>query len=85
MFDFYKKYLLVKYAADCSIDDGTDHTNKRDAMKRARRYIREGWETVACINTTIPRVEFVTGEWADVYSWFSPKFADILLANKKEA
>ena len=85
MFKCYKKYLLVKYAADCGIDDGTDYANKRDAQRTARRYLHDGWTTIVCINTQIPRIEFVTGEWADVYSWFTPKCAAVLRDNAKEA
>lgn len=84
MFDSYKKYLLVGYSRDCGIDDKTDHTNKRDAMKYAKRYLQDGEETVVCINTRIPRVEFVIGDtWRDVYAWFSPKCAEILRRNAR--
>lgn len=84
MFDGYKKYLLVKYAVDTGIDDGPDYARKRDAISSARRLIRDGWETIACINTRIPSIEFVIGEPHDVYTWFSPVCADILRNNAKE-
>lgn len=84
MFDVYKKYLLIKYAADTGTDDGPDYTRKSDAINSARRLIRDRWETIACINTRIPRVEFVIGEPRDVYAWFVPHCAAILRSNAKE-
>lgn len=84
MLDAYKKYLLIKYAADTGLDDGPDYTRKCGAITSARRLIRDGWTTIACINTRIPRIEFVIGEPRDVYDWFVPVCADILRSNAKE-
>lgn len=81
MFDFYRKYLLIRYAPDTGTDDGSDHDTKRKAQQAARRYMREGWTTVACINTKALKVEFTAGRPDDVYSWFIPQCADILRAN----
>lgn len=84
MLDAYRKYLLIKYAPDTGIDEGPDYSRKAEAVTSARRLVREGWETVACINTRVPRVEFVEGEPRDVYQWFTPVCADILRTNAKE-
>ena len=85
MFEFYRKYLLIRYAHDTGTDDGSDHDTKRKAQQAARRYMREGWTTVACINTHAKRIEFITGEPIDVYTWFIPQCAEILRQNTKGA
>ena len=81
MFDCYRKYLLVRCASDCGIDDGADFNLKRKALQCAREYLRDGWETVACINTQQLRIEFIVGESRDVYGWFNPRCAAVLEAN----
>lgn len=65
-----KKYYLVKYAWDTGTDDGMDCDTKKEAQAWARRYLKDGWETVACINRHEMRVEEVYGQPQDVFSWF---------------
>lgn len=81
MFDYGKKYQLVKYAYDCGTDDGMDCDTKKEAESWARRYRREGWETVACINAEKRRIEFVIGKPANVLSWFVEPAAAVLRQN----
>jgi len=83
MFEGYKKYLLIKYCWDCGTDDGVDCRTKKEADAWARRYIREGWETVACINTELKRIEFVFGQPGGVLKWFIPTTAEALRQNSR--
>lgn len=83
MFEGYEKYLLIKYCWECGTDDGSDHHTKKEAETAARRYLREGWETVACINTEAKRIEFVFGEPGGVLKWFVPAAAEVLKQNSR--
>lgn len=81
MFEGYKKYFLVRYCWDCGTDDGMDADTKKLAEHYARQDRRDGWETVACINTEKKRIEFVLGKPCNVLSWFVPACADVLRQN----
>lgn len=76
-----KKYYLVKYAWDTGIDDGADCDTKKEAQAWARRYLKDGWETVACINRHEMRVEEVYGQPQDVFSWFVEWYKKELRSN----
>lgn len=76
-----KRYSLTRYAWDTGTDEGADCATLKDAKNTARGYLRDGWETVCCIDNKARRIVFVVGDCADVYSWFAADYAGILRAN----
>lgn len=83
MFEGYKKYWLVLYCDECGTDDGPDFDTKKAAESAARCKLREGWETVACINTDAKRIEFVLGQPGGILAWFTEEAATVLRATTK--
>lgn len=77
----HKRYSLTRYAWDTGTDEGADCATLKDARSTAREYLRDGWETVCCVDNKARRIVFVVGDLADVYSLFAADYAGILSAN----
>lgn len=76
-----KKYITVRYDRDCGEDEGMNFNNKADVLKYSKREIKEGWQTVACINTRKKRIEFVLGEPYNVPGMFGKAAEEVLRQN----